>query len=146
MFNLTEIQRVIRDVKLWTTLQHDNVLAPFGLTTNFSPVISLVTKWMDRGNAHDYVQNASRDPRPLVSDQAPYAMHSNELVTKLIGIARGLYFLHHHDQGPIVHGDLRGVCLSRNWPVPLITCPCDSQTLSFLMMVERFLLTLVSLD
>lgn len=114
MFNLTDIQRVIRNVKLWTTLRHDNVLPPFGLTTKFRPAIYLVTKWMVKGNAHDYVQNTAHDPRPLVGDRAPYAVYSNELVAQIIGIARGLHFLHHHEQGPIVHGDLRGVCLSQN--------------------------------
>ncbi|KAG6328280.1 hypothetical protein ID866_10809 [Astraeus odoratus] len=46
---------------------------------------------MDKGNAFDYVQNRNIDPRPLLKD-----------------ISDALYYLHGHDKGPIVHGDLKG--------------------------------------
>ncbi|KAG6328097.1 hypothetical protein ID866_10993, partial [Astraeus odoratus] len=46
---------------------------------------------MDRGNAHDYVQDRSIDPRPLI-----------------IGIAHGLQYLHDHKPYAIYHGDLKG--------------------------------------
>ncbi|KIM62069.1 hypothetical protein SCLCIDRAFT_845889 [Scleroderma citrinum Foug A] len=54
--------------------------------------ISIVSPWMDRGNAHDYVQNKDVDPRPL-----------------LVGIATGLQYLHGCDPNPIYHGDLKGL-------------------------------------
>ncbi|KAG6328377.1 hypothetical protein ID866_10712, partial [Astraeus odoratus] len=41
--------------------------------------------------AHDYVQEHSVDPRPLLD-----------------GIAQGLLYLHTYEQGPIIHGNLKG--------------------------------------
>lgn len=46
---------------------------------------------MPLGNACMYVQNTENDPRPLFAD-----------------IASGLYYLHSHEFGPIVHGNLKG--------------------------------------
>ncbi|KAG6326625.1 hypothetical protein ID866_12464, partial [Astraeus odoratus] len=46
---------------------------------------------MENGNAHDYVQEQSVDPRPLID-----------------GIAQGLLYLHTYKQGSIVHGNLKG--------------------------------------
>ncbi|KAG6336076.1 hypothetical protein ID866_3002 [Astraeus odoratus] len=46
---------------------------------------------MDKGNAHEYVQNPQIDPRPLIDD-----------------IAQGLHYLHTYEQGEIIHGDLKG--------------------------------------
>ncbi|KAG6326353.1 hypothetical protein ID866_12736 [Astraeus odoratus] len=62
-----------------------------GLTTEFYFNISIVSAWMETGNAHDYVQEQSVDPRPLID-----------------GIAQGLLYLHTYKQGPIVHGNLKG--------------------------------------
>ncbi|KAG6328673.1 hypothetical protein ID866_10417, partial [Astraeus odoratus] len=41
--------------------------------------------------AHDYVQEHSVDPRPLLD-----------------GVAQGLLYLHTYEQGPIIHGNLKG--------------------------------------
>ncbi|KAI6000345.1 kinase-like domain-containing protein [Pisolithus orientalis] len=46
---------------------------------------------MSLGNAYTYVQATENDPRPLLED-----------------IASGLYYLHSHDLGPVIHGDLKG--------------------------------------
>ncbi|KAG6329705.1 hypothetical protein ID866_9385 [Astraeus odoratus] len=46
---------------------------------------------MDSGNAHNYVQDRSIDPYPL-----------------LAGIAHGLQYLHSYKPYPIFHGDLKG--------------------------------------
>ncbi|KAL4073641.1 kinase-like domain-containing protein [Scleroderma citrinum] len=51
-----------------------------------------MTEWMSHGNAHDYVQDMTVDPRPLILD-----------------IAHGLFYLHNHVSGPIIHGDLKGM-------------------------------------
>lgn len=85
------IKKVVREAHVWSKLDHKNVLPLIGITTDFDVSISLVSKWMTIGTAHDYVQDRSVDPRPLVAD-----------------IARGLYYLHNHPKGPIIHGDLKG--------------------------------------
>ncbi|KAI5991388.1 kinase-like domain-containing protein [Pisolithus albus] len=75
-------------VNLLMQLQHDNVMPLLGIVTNFNNTVSMVTEWVERGNAHDYVQDVAVDPRLL-----------------LVDIAHGLNYL--HDSG-IVHGDLKG--------------------------------------
>ncbi|KAG6330203.1 hypothetical protein ID866_8884 [Astraeus odoratus] len=51
----------------------------------------MVSPWMERGIASDYVRNKGVDPRPL-----------------LLGIAKGVRYLHNHKSGPIIHGSLTG--------------------------------------
>ena len=68
---------------------------------------------MSLGNAHDYVQDTTIDPRPLVC----YLRHDfyavvYAIVIQILDIAHGLCYLHNHALGPIIHGDLKGVCLS----------------------------------
>ncbi|KAI6020535.1 kinase-like domain-containing protein [Pisolithus marmoratus] len=86
--NQKALKRIRREVALWKSLRHKNVLPLLGMTTQFDYTISLVSEWAGKGNAHDYVQNRIVDPRPLFMD-----------------IASGLNYLHDHR---IIHGDLRG--------------------------------------
>ncbi|KIM64460.1 hypothetical protein SCLCIDRAFT_115246, partial [Scleroderma citrinum Foug A] len=79
------------EAHVWSKLSHENILPFFGITTKFDLTVSIVSKWMMAGNAHDYVQDPTIDPRPLMA-----------------GIARGMCYLHTHPLGPIVHGDLKG--------------------------------------
>ncbi|KIM69964.1 hypothetical protein SCLCIDRAFT_494998 [Scleroderma citrinum Foug A] len=83
-------EHVVREVQTLASLQHENILPILGIVTEFSG-ISMVTPWRERGNANDYVQDVNVDPRPL-----------------LRGIANGLSYLHSHNPGPIVHGNLKG--------------------------------------
>ncbi|KIM68085.1 hypothetical protein SCLCIDRAFT_1209467 [Scleroderma citrinum Foug A] len=80
----------LREISRWSKLRHRNIVRVSGITTKFDYAISLITEWADMGNAIDYVQNRSVDPRPL-----------------LIDVAHGLSYLH-GQRPPIVHGDLRG--------------------------------------
>ena len=59
-------QNICREAHVWSKLRHRNVLQVVGFTTKFDHTISLVSPWMERGNARDYVQNVNIDPRPLV--------------------------------------------------------------------------------
>jgi len=51
---------------MWSKLRHVNVLPVLGITTIFELTPSIVSLWMQNGNAYDYVQDQSVDPRPLV--------------------------------------------------------------------------------
>ncbi|KIK17225.1 hypothetical protein PISMIDRAFT_685484 [Pisolithus microcarpus 441] len=62
---------ILREVHVWSKLEHPNVLSLLGFTTKFDSTISIVSKWMSKGNAHDYVQNMEVDPRPLVCGARP---------------------------------------------------------------------------
>ncbi|KAI6137329.1 kinase-like domain-containing protein [Pisolithus sp. B1] len=86
---LTSPQHAFNEIQIWTRLEHENIMPLLGITTKFDKTISMVSEWMERGNAHNYVQDVAVDPRPL-----------------LLGVARGLSYLHSSD---IVHGDLKGM-------------------------------------
>ncbi|KAG6329715.1 hypothetical protein ID866_9375 [Astraeus odoratus] len=86
------IKRFLKEVHLWSKLKHNNILPLLGITTEFDMTVSIISLWMDKGNAHDYVQDASVDPRPLIH-----------------GIARGLHYLHNYQPNAVIHGDLQGV-------------------------------------
>ncbi|KAI6125658.1 kinase-like domain-containing protein [Pisolithus croceorrhizus] len=88
--DITAIKRTLREVHIWSKLQHENILPLLGVTTDFDCTVSIVSPWMKSGNAFTYVQDKTVDPRPL-----------------LMGIIRGLCYLHTHNP-PIFHGDLKG--------------------------------------
>ncbi|KAG6330585.1 hypothetical protein ID866_8503 [Astraeus odoratus] len=89
--NQTAITRALQEVHLWSKLRHDNVLELLGIVTDFEETVSIISVWMPKGNAREYVQDRAVDPRPFVLD-----------------IAKGLEYLHAHKPGPIYHGDLKG--------------------------------------
>ncbi|KIO04997.1 hypothetical protein M404DRAFT_45203, partial [Pisolithus tinctorius Marx 270] len=84
-------QRILGEACAWSKLKHPNILGLLGITVDFDLAVSIVTNWVERGNANHYVQERDNDPRPLVKD-----------------IALGLRYLHSRPGGPIVHGSLRG--------------------------------------
>ncbi|KAL4078981.1 kinase-like domain-containing protein, partial [Scleroderma yunnanense] len=85
-------QRFLKEVHVWSKLDHPNVLPLLGVTTDFDLTVSIVSPWMRRGNARKYVQDKAVDPRPLMA-----------------GVAKGLHYLHTHKPSPVFHGDLKGV-------------------------------------
>ncbi|KAL4082089.1 kinase-like domain-containing protein [Scleroderma yunnanense] len=89
-FSTLALRQVLHEMQRWSILEHENVLQLLGITTMYEQTLSLVTVWMEKGNAHDYVQDQTVDPRPLVA-----------------GISRGLQYLH-NCKPPIIHGDLKG--------------------------------------
>ena len=64
---LTFSQRVLHEIRVWSTLFHENIAPLLGHTHIFDAAVSLVSPWNERGNAHDYVQDRIVDPRPVVS-------------------------------------------------------------------------------
>lgn len=83
----SNIDHIVREIHTWTELQHENLVPVFGVVTKFDFAVSIVSEWMEKGNAFDHVQDEAVDPRPL-----------------LLGVAHGLQYLH---DGGILHGDLR---------------------------------------
>ena len=92
---------------VWSKLDHANILPLLGITTKFDWTVSIVSPWMENGNARDYVQDEAIDPRPLVSVHYGGGIHLN--TTQIVGIAKGLHYLHNHKPNPIFHGDMKGV-------------------------------------
>lgn len=64
--HMTPYQRVLREVYIWSKLNHENIITLLGITTVFDHSISIVSPLMSRGNVFEYVQNTDVDPRPLV--------------------------------------------------------------------------------
>ncbi|KIM60306.1 hypothetical protein SCLCIDRAFT_960014 [Scleroderma citrinum Foug A] len=84
------MEPILHRTTIWSLLHHENINSLLGVAT-FDGGLSIVTGLVVRGNASSYVQDPQVDPRPL-----------------LLGIARGLRYLHSHALGPIYHGDVRG--------------------------------------
>ncbi|KAG6329649.1 hypothetical protein ID866_9440, partial [Astraeus odoratus] len=85
------IKNFLKEAHTWSKLYHENVLPLIGITTEVDYTVSMVSKWQEKGNARDYVQDARVDPRPLIQR-----------------ISSGLQYMHSHVKGPIAHGDLKG--------------------------------------
>ncbi|KIM68464.1 hypothetical protein SCLCIDRAFT_105575 [Scleroderma citrinum Foug A] len=85
-------QKLLEETYVWSKLDHKNVIKLLGLTAAFDHTISIVSPLMSRGNTFDYVQDSGVDPRPLAC-----------------GMTNGLHYLHTYKEGPIVHGDIKGL-------------------------------------
>ena len=108
------MQRILREVHLWSKLSHENIVRMLGISTEFNYTISIVSHWYEMGDAHAYVQDKENDPRPLVS-LIWLQVHSLFMILQLMDVASGLHYLHAHPLGPIFHGDLKGVSpITRN--------------------------------
>ena len=64
---------------------------------------------MSKGNVFDYMQDSDIDPCPLVRCVGVSHPCASQLVIQILGIANGLHYLHTFKQGPIIHGDVKGV-------------------------------------
>ncbi|KAF8177514.1 kinase-like domain-containing protein [Mycena galopus ATCC 62051] len=80
-------QAVLREIKLWLTLRHPNIL-PFLGANHLDSEPFIIMPFMPHGNASDFLQkNSGQSPLPIVTDAAC-----------------GLLYLHSKD---IVHGDVK---------------------------------------
>ncbi|KZT37803.1 kinase-like protein [Sistotremastrum suecicum HHB10207 ss-3] len=73
----------------WSKLKHDNILPLLGFFFSSSLSVSLVTPWMEQGDAPNYLKGHPHTCR----------------VNLLLGITKGLAYI--HSQG-LYHGDLKG--------------------------------------
>ncbi|KZT36625.1 kinase-like protein [Sistotremastrum suecicum HHB10207 ss-3] len=88
-------RRLRREIKVWQSLDHPNVVTLCGICTNFGTFPSMVSLWHDKGSASSYL--ASLGDRATVRTKL-------KLLTE---VARGLEYLHSLSP-PIIHGDLKG--------------------------------------
>ncbi|KDQ14164.1 hypothetical protein BOTBODRAFT_352381 [Botryobasidium botryosum FD-172 SS1] len=94
----TASRRTLREMEMWKTLRHPNVL-PFIGSVTLDSKLYLVSPWMPNGDAMKYVNT-----------------HPNvDRVAILLQVARGLRYLHTRTL-PFVHGDLKAanVLISQN--------------------------------
>jgi hypothetical protein len=71
-------QRLHREIRIWETLSHDNVLPFHGTTSGFGPHKAMVCSWAQNGNLNDYLRDS--EVRLRLSDRfnivrkVPYIM------------------------------------------------------------------------
>ncbi|KDQ14167.1 hypothetical protein BOTBODRAFT_32952 [Botryobasidium botryosum FD-172 SS1] len=94
----TAMRRTLREMEMWKTLHHPNIL-PFIGSVTLDSKLYLVSPWMSNGNAAEYINR-----HPDVNR-----------VAILLQVARGLRYLHARTP-PVVHGDIKAanVLISQN--------------------------------
>ncbi|KZT59636.1 kinase-like protein [Calocera cornea HHB12733] len=92
------LKRLRSEVRIWSMLQHDNLLHLLGISTKWGiQELCMVSPWQSNGTAMSYLEQNWQD-----NDEG------YDLVSKLIlGIAYGLDYLHNQNP-PVVHGDIKG--------------------------------------
>lgn len=86
-------KRLLREIKIWLTLKHINVLPLLGTTAGFGRFPAMVCPWIDNGSLTTYLEECYDKLSPV------------ELLTLLNDAASGLQYLHSRS---VVHGDLSG--------------------------------------
>ncbi|KAJ7585171.1 kinase-like domain-containing protein [Mycena floridula] len=81
---------LLREVLLWRQLKHKHILPFLGVSRDFSPSLAWVSPWMRHGNVLSFLQ----------------AQPGTERLSLIIGVAKGLAYLHYEHH--LVHGELRG--------------------------------------
>ncbi|KAJ7452786.1 kinase-like domain-containing protein [Mycena galericulata] len=88
------VKRLRREIKVWGSLQHRNVIELTGITFEHGPFMSMVCPWMDGGTLSAHIQRLGG------------TLSISNKLSILCDVASGLSYL--HSQG-IIHGDLTTV-------------------------------------
>ena len=94
---------------MWKRLDHPNIVAFKGITLN---PLQLVSEWMPGGELRNYIKQNPDTIRINLVGSFLLLLHSIAPSPQLLGIAKGLAYLHSYD---VVHGDLKGVCSYLSW-------------------------------
>jgi len=90
------IKRLYRELRLWHSLNHENILPLLGIFTGLGDVPALVSPWCQKGDICSYIA-------PRVDFNVYHALRFSLLEQVLLG----LEYLHGHDPA-IIHCDLKG--------------------------------------
>ncbi|KAG8850460.1 hypothetical protein FRB96_009705 [Tulasnella sp. 330] len=105
----TATRRFKREVKIWTSLIHINILPFFGLV-EISSETYLVSPWMDHGDLFTFVKSrlrflaSSLAVQEQVSNEKRSAFLKFDEAASIHGVATGLAYLHRNN---VIHGDLK---------------------------------------
>ena len=104
------LQQFCKEVILWNTLSHPNVLKLVGVQWDMERgQFVTVSEWMAHGNIMEYIQKNHTNRLDLARAFAFPTTSSTELQQQLHGAAQGLKYLH---EVGLTHGDLKGVSFS----------------------------------
>jgi serine/threonine protein kinase len=55
-YELTTLQRLRREIKVWQSLDHENILPLYGTITDFGLSTAMVCPWAENGNLTKYLE------------------------------------------------------------------------------------------
>ncbi|KAG8887862.1 hypothetical protein FRB98_008828 [Tulasnella sp. 332] len=103
------IRKYEREARIWSSLDHKNVLPFWGLL-DISSDVYLVSPWMEHGDLSrflairlSYLEDLN-DMQSLASEEMQVAFHMFDEANTIYGIASGLAYLH---ASGVIHGDLK---------------------------------------
>ena len=105
------LKSLFRELRIWTSLSHDNILACLGFAVFDDGVLCLISPWMENGNIQEYIaQHPNTDRKNWVRHlmkgfNGLYCNTSDQVC----GVASGLKYLH---SVGIIHADIRSVSVS----------------------------------
>jgi serine/threonine protein kinase len=103
-------QKFCKEVILWNTLSHPNVLKLAGVQGDMEKgQFITVSEWMAHGNIIEYIKNNHVNRLELVRDFTSPTTSFIKMQRQLHGAAQGLKYLH---GSGLTHGDLKGVGVS----------------------------------
>ena len=111
----TTIQNLGREVRLWSKLDHPNVLPLLGYFFEGSkPIPNLVSEWMKNGTLIEYMRDRLLDALEMCRIVRFFSISSasqieRDLHRKICEIASGLHYI--HTEHNMIHADLKGVGL-----------------------------------
>ena len=104
------LQQFCKEVVLWNTLSHPNVLKLAGIQGDMEKgQFITVSEWMAHGNIMEFIGENHVNRLELVRGLAFPAVSFTKTQRQLHGAAQGLKYLH---SANLTHGDLKGVSIS----------------------------------
>ena len=109
-------QQFCKEVVLWSTLNHPNVLKLLGVQEGMeAETFASVSEWMEHGNIIMYIKKHPVNRLDLVSKRHLSSAFPTKTQQQLHDAAQGLKYLH---SAGLSHGDLKGVSTFRSQLVP----------------------------
>lgn len=121
-----------QEIYVWEKFEHDNIARLLGFAFNNENDPLLISPWMENGSAWHFVtkpENKDIDVYPLVSWLIALRAQINSRLNQVLGIARGLHYLHVEKLS--IHSDLKAVRLCSYTLYPFLDTRFPRQMCSF---------------